>query len=107
MSEIKNIVNQSSYDMHRTFIIQKYLENPSLFKGRKFDIRCYGMLTSVNGHLKGYIYDDGYIRTSSREYNIKKLNNKLIHLTNDAIQKKSDDYGKYEAGNKISFKEYQ
>jgi len=43
------------------------------------------MLTSINGHLKGFAYDEGYIRTSSREYNTKKLNNKLIHLTNDAI----------------------
>lgn len=30
----------------------------------------------------------------------------MIHLTNDAVQKKSDDYGKYEKGNKISFDEF-
>lgn len=65
------------------------------------------MLTSVNGHLKGFFYDEGYIRTSSREYNVKKLHNKLIHLTNDAVQKRAEDYGKFEAGNKVSFKEYQ
>lgn len=78
------------------------------------------MLTSVNGHLKGFFYDPlsvdpcareggGYIRTSSKEYKLSKgkLQNKLIHLTNDAIQKKADDYGKHETGNKISFREYQ
>lgn len=27
----------------------------------------------------------------------------MIHLTNDAIQKKSEDYGKYESGNKVLF----
>lgn len=32
---------------------------------RKFDIRCYILLTTVNGILKGYWYKDGYIRTSS------------------------------------------
>jgi len=30
----------------------------------------------------------------------------MIHLTNDAVQKNSDDYGKYEKGNKISFEEF-
>ena len=30
-----------------------------------------------------------------------------MHLTNDAIQKKGADYGKYEKGNKVSFEEYQ
>ncbi len=32
---------------------------------RKFDIRCYILLTTANGILKGYWYKDGYIRTSS------------------------------------------
>lgn len=82
------------------------MEKPLLYKERKFDIRCYGMLTSVNGHLKGFTYDEGYIRTSSREYNVKNLDNKLIHLTNDAVQKKANDYGKYEVGNKVSYKEF-
>lgn len=30
-----------------------------------------------------------------------------IHLTNDAIQKNSEKYGKYEAGNKLSYTEFQ
>ena len=29
------------------------------------------------------------------------------HLTNDAIQQNSADYGKYEKGNKISYEEFQ
>ena len=28
-------------------------------------------------------------------------------MTNDAVQKKAEDYGKHETGNKVSFKEYQ
>ena len=31
----------------------------------------------------------------------------FTHLTNDAIQKTSADYGKYEKGNKISYEEFQ
>lgn len=64
------------------------------------------MVTSINGHLKGYNYTDGYLRTSGKEFNLKNFN-KFIHLTNDAVQKRSEDYGKYEFGNKVSFQEYQ
>jgi hypothetical protein len=30
-----------------------------------------------------------------------------VHLTNDAVQKKLDDYGKFESGNKLSYQEFQ
>jgi hypothetical protein len=30
-----------------------------------------------------------------------------VHLTNDAIQKKGDEYGKFEKGNKVSFPEFE
>jgi tubulin--tyrosine ligase len=30
----------------------------------------------------------------------------MIHLTNDAVQKKSEEYGKFENGNKISYSEF-
>ena len=56
-----------------------------LIHERKFDIRVYGMLTSVNGIHKGYFYEDGYIRTSSVEYDLEDLSNVFIHLTNDAV----------------------
>lgn len=33
--------------------------------------------------------------------------NKFVHLTNDAVQKTSAEYGRHEQGNKLSFAEYQ
>lgn len=90
----------------RTHIIQEYIM-PFLYHKRKFDIRCYVLITSVNGCQKGYWYQDGYIRTACKEFNMKNLTNKMIHLTNDAVQKKSEDYGKYEPGNKLSFADFQ
>eukprot|EP00347_Sterkiella_histriomuscorum_P001871 403370356 len=101
LNEIIQIVQSSNFDQcYSTYIIQKYIEKPLLIKKRKFDIRCYGLFTSVNGNQKGYFYNDGYIRTSCKEYNTNNLANKFIHLTNDAVQKKCDDYGKFENGNK-------
>lgn len=51
---------------HRTLIVQKYMENPYLYNRRKFDIRCYLLVTAVNGILKGYFFNEGYIRTTSK-----------------------------------------
>ena len=64
-------------------------------------------MTCVNGVIKGYFYRDGYIRTASKEYQVGNLQNKFIHLVNDAVQKYSEDYGKYEPGNKLSYEQFQ
>merc|ERR1711991_658037 len=77
----------------KEWIVQKYMENPLLYHQRKFDIRCFILVTggdfSVNHekpkqHLKCYIYTEGYLRTSSVKFSLdeKKLKNILMHLTN-------------------------
>ena len=63
------------------------------------------MITSINGNLKGYWYEQGYIRTTSYEYTLKN-NLTSVHLTNDAVQKNLAEYGKYEKGNKISYEKF-
>lgn len=93
-------------NQRRTFILQKYIDRPLLIKGRKFDIRVFGTMTSINGYLKGYFYEDGYIRTSSSKYT-SKTNDVYVHLTNDAVQKNADNFGKYESGNKLSYHDFQ
>jgi len=72
----------------RSHIIQKYLI-PYLYNKRKFDIRSYILVTSMNGILKCYWYEEGYIRTASKSFTTKNIKNRTIHLTNDAIQKHS------------------
>jgi hypothetical protein len=106
LNEIINIVESFFLDQ-RTVILQKYIHNPLLINKRKFDIRCYAMITSVNGSIKTYFYSEGYLRTSSQEFSLNNLSNRMVHLTNDAVQKFSDDYGKYEPGNKISYDEFE
>ena len=74
---------------------------PLLYQGRKFDIRSYMLVTWVKNVMNGYVYEECYVRTSSKAFDIDSQN-KYVHLTNDAIQSMSHEYGKYEEGNKVS-----
>jgi hypothetical protein len=70
-------------------------------------VRAFAMITSHNGKLKGYMYRDVYFRTSSKPFDLSNLQNRYVHLTNDAIQMNSEDYGKFEQGNKFSINDFQ
>ena len=83
-----------------------YLDRPFLYQGRKFDIRHFVIITNMYGIIRAYWYLDGYIRTSSYEFNIDSFEPE-IHLTNDSIQKQYFDYGRYEPHNKISYEDFQ
>lgn len=72
------------------FVIQKYITNPLLIEKRKFDLRVFGVAQVLGGdsglrEFRGYFYKEGYLRTSSREFSIDDLDNRYVHLTNDAI----------------------
>ena len=55
----------------KTFIVQLYIDRPLLYKKRKFDIRHYMMITHVHGIMKGYWFEEGYIRTSGYEFDVE------------------------------------
>lgn len=88
-------------------LVQKYIVNPYLLnKQYKFDLRIYVLVTSVNP-LEAFIYKDGFARVSNYEYDINNLN-RLIHLTNAAVQNKETkkakiiDLEKQYGGSKIN-----
>jgi hypothetical protein len=90
------------------WIVQEYMERPLLVNGRKFDIRCFVLLTHCRSKgLKAYFFNQAYVRTSCRKYNLENLDDRETHLTNDAVQKHSKEYGKFESGNKLNFVEWQ
>ena len=84
-------------------MVQKYIERPLLFKGRKFDIRVWAL---VNGKNEVFMYRHGYLRTSSDDYNLTNGNN-YVHLTNNCLQKFGTNYGVHEDGNTVGFHIFQ
>ena len=77
----------------KIMVIQKYMESPLLIDKRKFDIRAYVLCTDFEPEgFRAYFFPLIYIRTSAVKYNIKNLDDKLIHLVNDAVQKKGEGY---------------
>ena len=89
-------------------IIQKYIEAPLLYCGRKFDIRIWVLFTYVgkDNMFEVYVFKEGHLKACSDLFNIDS-DNLFIHLTNYSVQKHNKNFSKIEIGNEISFKMFQ
>ena len=94
--------NTNNYRSH-ICVIQKYIEKPLLYYGRKFDIRIWVLLTQ---NLNVYMFEEGHLKCCSINYNLNS-DNTFCHLTNYSFQKYSSNFGKYEFGNEVSFSDFQ
>jgi tubulin polyglutamylase TTLL4 len=76
-------------------LASKYVENPHLINGLKYDLRVYVLVTQYNP-LKVYIYNDGLVRFATEKYTMdpKLMNQKFVHLTNFSINKKNTKFVK-------------
>ena len=84
-------------------LIQKYIENPLLYKGRKCDIRIWVLLTH---QMKVFLFKEGHLKTCSVEYDLNS-NNAFTHITNYSFQKYNSNFQKFEKGNEVPFYEFQ
>ena len=67
----------------------------------------FGLAQIIDGeNFRGYFFKEGYIRTSSYMFSMTDLDDRDVHLTNDAVQGKNSLYGRYEPGNKVSQKDF-
>ena len=86
-------------------MIQKYLEKPLLYQGRKFDIRMWVMFMT-NRDNEVYIFIEGHLKATSLKYN-PDSNDLFVHLTNYSVQKHNIHFSKIEIGNEIPFYKFQ
>ena len=86
-------------------LLQKYLESPLLYQGRKFDIRIWIMLIAGQENFV-YIFKQGHLKATCGQYDINS-SSPFIHLTNYSVQKHNADFSKIEIGNEISYDEFQ
>jgi tubulin polyglutamylase TTLL1 len=85
--------------MKENYVVSKYIENPFLVGGKKFDMRVYCLVTSYKP-LKVWLNKNGFGRFCNEKYttDIAEMDNMYIHLTNVAIQKYSDKYSNVHGG---------
>ncbi|GFG32619.1 hypothetical protein Cfor_12369, partial [Coptotermes formosanus] len=76
-----------------SYVISRYIDNPLLIGGKKFDLRLYVLVTSFRP-LKCYLFRLGFCRFCTVKYDtsIQELDNMYIHLTNVSIQKHGGEY---------------
>ncbi len=77
------------------FLISKYVMNPHLIDGYKYDLRIYVLVTSYDP-LKVYLFREGLVRFATEKYttNVQSLKKRFIHLTNYSVNKKAEGYVK-------------
>ena len=72
-------------------IIQKYIENPLVINGRKFDIRQWVLVTDLNP-LTVWIFETPYVRFGAENYHIDDFKNVFSQLTGNSIAKHSEKF---------------
>ncbi len=78
--DIKDLVYDSSV------IVQRYISNPLLISGYKFDLRIYVCVKSFSP-LVIYMHQEGLVRFATEKYTLASLESLYSHLTNTSINK--------------------
>ncbi|XP_074844778.1 putative tubulin polyglutamylase TTLL2 [Carettochelys insculpta] len=78
-------------------IVQKYISNPLLISGYKWDLRLYVCVTSFCP-LTIYTYEEGLVRFATEKFDLGSLDNVYAHLTNTSINKFGASYKKNKEG---------
>lgn len=79
------------------YVCQRYLSNPLLIGGKKFDLRLYVLVTSYSP-LVVYMYRGGFARFSHAQFSMDDISDAMVHLTNVAVQKHNENYDEKRGG---------
>jgi len=92
---IKILSRDSTVSPKKSAVVQRYLHQPLLLNGYKFDLRVYVVVTSLDP-LKVYLNSEGLVRIATQKYTCspKSLGARTMHLTNYSVNKHSELYVK-------------
>ena len=76
-------------DTSRKTLVQRYIRDPHLLDGYKYDLRVYVALTSVDP-LRVFLYREGLVRLATEKYadGGADLSRRCMHLTNYSVNVK-------------------
>ena len=97
-------IPQSDTYMTEKIIVQKYIEKPLCYYGRKCDMRIWVLLTH---QMKVFVYKEGHLKTCSEKFDINNNKDAFIHITNYSFQKHCLNFQKFELGNEVPFHDFQ
>ncbi|KAA3673556.1 tubulin polyglutamylase TTLL2, partial [Paragonimus westermani] len=78
-------------------VVQKYITDPLLIEGYKFDLRLYAVVPSYAPFIV-YVCADGLVRFATDRYDLDNLKNVYSHLTNSSINVNGPGYLVNKAG---------
>jgi tubulin polyglutamylase TTLL4 len=93
---IKVLSSKSKLSSKKTgFLVSKYLANPHLINGFKYDLRIYVGVNSFDP-LRVFVYKEGLVRFATEKYSTdgKSLKKRYVHLTNFSVNKNSKKFVK-------------
>lgn len=77
-------------------VVQRYIGDPMLINGFKFDLRVYVVVTgTADGEMTAFLADEGLARFCTQKYhrpNRDNFKNIYMHLTNYAVNKMADGF---------------
>ena len=82
---------QKFEDNRNPHVISRYIDQPLLVGGKKFDIRIYVLVTSYKP-LRVWLSSKGFARFCIKKYTNDNTDDMEVHLANNAIAKLADDY---------------
>ena len=90
---IKMYRRPSDVKPEKDTLIQRYIRDPHLIDGYKYDMRVYVAVTCVDP-LRVYVYKEGLVRLATERYTDagKDLKRRCMHLTNYSVNSKTEGF---------------